>query len=79
MHPGAALRMLVACWIMYGIAIIVIFMRLLAKLRISARLGLDDGLMILSLVHSTILNILNIKSYEGRYPAFCFSVSIQLA
>ena len=35
---------------MYGISFVVILLRLVAKLRIQLRLGIDDGLMILALL-----------------------------
>ncbi|KAF8850281.1 hypothetical protein BDZ45DRAFT_731650 [Acephala macrosclerotiorum] len=43
-------RMLATCWTMYGIATTVIVLRLIAKWRINHSLGLDDGLMSLSLL-----------------------------
>jgi hypothetical protein len=36
---------------MYGIATVVIALRLVAKLRIQRRVGLDDALMVLALVY----------------------------
>jgi len=67
-----ALRMQVSCWIMYGIALAILCMRLLAKLRISARLAIDDGLMVLSMVRNNIpdafhTNLMKWYRFAGSY------------
>lgn len=48
-----AMPMLVSCWIFYGVATLVIILRIVAKLRSNFRLGgiaIDDLLMVLALV-----------------------------
>jgi hypothetical protein len=47
--------MLISCWLMYGVAAVTIALRLAAKLRISCRWGLDDGLIFLALVCCKLL------------------------